>query len=85
MSPDGSQYPFGLGFSPKDREYSGREVVMKNNSCAPKKNTNLSTGVYVIVLIISRFTCLFERSRELECISTALDVTKAYIHETNSL
>ncbi len=36
-SPDGSKYPFGLVFSPKDMAYSGREVVMKNNRFAPKK------------------------------------------------
>jgi len=37
-SPDGSQYPFGLAFSPKDVVYSGREVVLKNYRYAPKKN-----------------------------------------------
>jgi hypothetical protein len=31
---------FELGFSPKDMAYSGREVVMKTNPSAPKKNTS---------------------------------------------
>jgi hypothetical protein len=35
LSPDGSKYPFGLEFSPKDIAYSGSEVVMKNYSYAP--------------------------------------------------
>jgi hypothetical protein len=42
-SPDGSEYPTLLGV---DIAYSGREVVMKNNRFAPKKHTNISTGVY---------------------------------------
>lgn len=36
-SPDESQYPFGLGFSPKDMGYSGREVVLEKGRSAPKK------------------------------------------------
>jgi len=44
---------FGLGFSPKDMAYSGREVVMKNNRFAPKKNTNLSTGVLIVCFFVS--------------------------------
>jgi len=36
-SPDGSQYPFGLVFRPKDMAYSVREVVLKNYRYAPKK------------------------------------------------
>jgi hypothetical protein len=47
---------FGLGFSPKDTAYSGREVVMKKSGFAPKKNTNLSTGVccYFSFCVIAR-------------------------------
>jgi hypothetical protein len=35
-SPDGSKYPFGLGFSPKDIADSGSEVDEKPNTSAPK-------------------------------------------------
>jgi hypothetical protein len=37
FNPDARQYLFGLELIPKDIAYSGREVVMKNNSFAPKK------------------------------------------------
>lgn len=56
-SPDGSKYPFGLGFSPKDIADSGSEVDVKPNNSAPKKKT--AKCCYNAVLK-NRF-CLFIR------------------------
>jgi hypothetical protein len=55
-SPDGSQYPFGLAFSPKDMAYSGREVVVENGGCAPKKKPAFRP-VYKIILIYKSKSC----------------------------
>jgi hypothetical protein len=67
-SPDGSKYPLGLGFSPKDTVDSGSEVDEKPKTSAPKtKNTSLSTSVakYLSGLTLSEFKTLkglnFER------------------------
>ncbi|PVX47365.1 hypothetical protein C8C85_3301 [Flavobacterium sp. 103] len=49
-SPDGSKYPFGMGFSPKDIAYSGSEVDEKANCSAPKQK---KTPAFRLVLLMT--------------------------------
>jgi hypothetical protein len=52
-SPDGSKYPFGLGFNPKDIADSGSELDEKTSTSAPKNKKTAKRCHFAVLNICS--------------------------------